>query len=99
MNCVLFAKMDQVFSKENKTLKKYWKSGKKYWKSQGKVREFCLSGKVGTLSALCQLKMGNQSYHKGQVRWYGVNICVYNFVNVFRGNGYSVGNEFSKKNQ
>ena len=36
MNCVLFAKMDQVFSKENKTLKKIlenWK--KKYWKSQG----------------------------------------------------------------
>ena len=24
MNCVLLAKMDQVFSKENKTLKKYW---------------------------------------------------------------------------
>ena len=36
-NCVLFAKMDQVFSKENKTLKKYWKIGKKYWKSQGIV--------------------------------------------------------------
>ena len=35
MNCVLFAKMDQVFSKENKTFKKYWKIGKKYWKSQG----------------------------------------------------------------
>ena len=49
MNCVLFAKMDQVFSKKNKTLKKYWKIGKKYWKSQGKVREFCQSGKVGTL--------------------------------------------------
>ena len=49
MNCVLFAKMDQVFSKENRTLKKYWKIGKKYWKSQGKVREFCQSGKVGTL--------------------------------------------------
>ena len=26
MNCVLFAKVDQVFSKKNKTLKKYWKS-------------------------------------------------------------------------
>ena len=50
MNSVLFAKMDQVFSKENKTLKKYWKFGKKYWKSQGKVREFCQSGKVGTLT-------------------------------------------------
>ena len=35
--------------KKNKTLKKYWKNGKKYWKSQGKVREFCQSGKVGTL--------------------------------------------------
>ena len=50
MNCVLFAKMDQVFSKENQTLKKYWKIGEKYWKSQGKVREFCQSGKVGTLT-------------------------------------------------
>ena len=45
MNSVLFAKMDQVFSKENKTLKKYWKFGK----NTGKVREFCQSGKVGTL--------------------------------------------------
>ena len=38
MNCVLCAKMDQVFSKENKTLKKYWKIGKileKSGKSQG----------------------------------------------------------------
>ena len=35
MNCVLFAKMDQVFSLRNKTLKKYWKNGKRYWKSQG----------------------------------------------------------------
>ena len=35
MNCVLLAKMDQVFSKENKTLKKYWKIGKTYWKSRG----------------------------------------------------------------
>ena len=52
MNCVLFAKMYQVFSKENKTLKKYWKIGKKDWKSQGKVREFCQSGKVGTLLIL-----------------------------------------------
>ena len=29
MNCVLFAKMDQVSSLENNTLKKYWKNGKK----------------------------------------------------------------------
>ena len=51
MNCVLFAKMDQVFSykKKTKTLKKYWKNGKKYWKSTGKVREFCQSENVGTL--------------------------------------------------
>ena len=36
MNCVLFAKMDQVFSKENKTLKKYWKIGKKILQKSGK---------------------------------------------------------------
>ena len=47
MNCVLFAKMDQVFSKENKTLKNTGKLGK----NTGKVREFCQSGKVGTLSS------------------------------------------------
>ena len=36
MNCVLFAKMDQVFSlKKNKTLKKYWKNGK----NSGKIKE------------------------------------------------------------
>ena len=46
MNCVLFAKMDQVLSLKNETLKKY------YWKMEkntGKVKEFCQSGKVGTL--------------------------------------------------
>ena len=59
MNCVLFAKMDQVFSKENKTLKKYWKIGEKYWKSQGKVREFCQSGKVGTLIGYCSHFISN----------------------------------------
>ena len=42
MNCVLFAKMDQVSSKENKTLKKYWNIGTK---NAGKFREFCQSGK------------------------------------------------------
>ena len=35
MNCVLFAKIDQVFSLGNRALKIYWKNGKKYWKSQG----------------------------------------------------------------
>ena len=34
MNCVLLAKMDQVFSKENRTLK-ILENWKKYWKSQG----------------------------------------------------------------
>ena len=45
MNCVLFAKMDQVFSLKNKTLKKYWKMGK----NTGKVREFCQAEKVETM--------------------------------------------------
>ena len=36
MNCVLFVKMDQVFSKENKTLKKYWKIGEKILEKSGK---------------------------------------------------------------
>ena len=43
MNCVLFAKMDQVFS-----LKKHFKNvgnGKKTLK----VWEFCQSGQVGTM--------------------------------------------------
>ena len=35
MNCVLFAKMDQVFSLKNKTLKNTGKMEKRYWKSQG----------------------------------------------------------------
>ena len=35
MNCVLFDKMDQVFSLKKKNIKKYWKNGKRYWKSQG----------------------------------------------------------------
>ena len=46
MTCVLFAKMDQVFSEKNKTLKKIQENWKK---NSGKVREFCQSGKVGTL--------------------------------------------------
>ena len=37
MNCVLFAKMDKIFSFK-KTLK------------TGKVKEFCQSGKVGTMA-------------------------------------------------
>ena len=47
MNCVLFAKMGSSFQfKKNRTLKKYWKMAK----NTGKVREFCQSRKVGTLS-------------------------------------------------
>ena len=44
MNCVLFAKLSQVFS-----LKKTKKNTGKMAKNTGKVREFCQSGKVGTL--------------------------------------------------
>ena len=37
MNCVLFAKMDQVFSlKKTRTLEKYWKNGKKILEKSGK---------------------------------------------------------------
>ena len=48
MNCVLFAKMDQVFSLKKQDIKKILEKWKKFWKNQGKVREFCQSGKVGT---------------------------------------------------
>ena len=48
MNCVLFAKMNQVFSFKKK-LKKYWKNGNKYWQSQ----EILPVRKVGTLSEKC----------------------------------------------
>ena len=34
MNCVLFAKMDQVFSQKDQNIKKHWKM-EKNWKSQG----------------------------------------------------------------
>ena len=36
MNCVLFAKMDQVFSKENKTLKTILENWKKILEKSGK---------------------------------------------------------------
>ena len=38
------------FSVKKTISEKLLENGKKYWKSQGKVREFCQSGKVGTLS-------------------------------------------------
>ena len=37
------------FSVKKPITEKILENGKKYWKSQGKVREFCQSGKVGTL--------------------------------------------------
>ena len=49
MNCVLFAKMDQVFSKENKTLKKYWKIRKILEKS-GKIQGILSVRKSGNLN-------------------------------------------------
>ena len=54
MNSVSFAKMDQVLSKENKTLK----NTGNLEKNTGKVREFCQSGKVGTLLAAPALCWG-----------------------------------------
>ena len=42
MNCVLFAKMDQVFSLKNKTFKTYWKMEK-----YGKVGDFFSVRKSG----------------------------------------------------
>ena len=37
------------FSVKKTITEKILENGEKYWKSQGKVREFCQSGKVGTL--------------------------------------------------
>ena len=46
MNCVLLARMDQVFSiKKKQNIKKILENGK----ITGKVREFCQSQKVGTM--------------------------------------------------
>ena len=50
MNCVLFAKMDEVFS-----LKKTLKNNGKMEKHSGKVGEFCQSGKVGTMKELREI--------------------------------------------
>ena len=47
MNCALFAKMDQIFSSKKWNIKKILE---KWQKKTGKVKEFCQSGKVGTLS-------------------------------------------------
>ena len=52
MNCVLFAKMDQVFIKTKQNIKKLPENGEK----TGKVREFCQSGKMGTMKSLISKK-------------------------------------------
>ena len=66
MNCVLFAKMDQVFSKENKSLKKILENWKK---NTGKVREFYQSGKVGTLVMLfSQLHIKSEQTMTGRLK-------------------------------
>ena len=51
INCVLFAKMDQVFSLKNKTLKNTGKMKKKTWKSLGilSVRKSGNHGRMITL--------------------------------------------------
>ena len=49
MNCVLFARMDQVFSlRKNRTLKRYWKNIVEKW-------EPCFTF---TLTCLCIFAMG-----------------------------------------
>ena len=47
MNCVLFAKMDQVFSKENKTLKKILENWKKILEKSGKSQGILSAWKSG----------------------------------------------------
>ena len=54
MNCVLFTKMDQVFSKENKTLKKYWKIGKKILEKSGKSQGILSVRKSGNPDYIIQ---------------------------------------------
>ena len=49
MNCVLFAKMDQVFRLKNQNIKENTGKIEKHTGSSGEIREFCQSGKVGTM--------------------------------------------------
>ena len=81
MNCVLFAKMDKVFSYKNKTLKK--NTGK--WKQNTrKFGEFCKSGKVGTMisypesdstEAKKHLREGNRNATTDEGQSKGVKNC------------------------
>ena len=76
MNCVLFAKMDQVFSlKKIKTLKQNWKMEK----ITGKVREFCQSGKVGTMFTwhghdISHYNFSSLTSRKSPTRWEELNM-------------------------
>ena len=63
--------------KKNKTLKKYWKNGKKYWKSQGKVREFCQSKKVGTLSHFSIAKFNKCQIRSFWTTWTCFSCCFF----------------------
>ena len=65
MNCALFAKMNQVFSLKNKTLKNTGKMEK----VTGKVREFCQSGKVGTLNISTFFLKFTSTYCTSRCKW------------------------------
>ena len=77
MNCVLFAKMDQVFSLKNKTLKNTGKMEK----DTGKVREFCQSGKM----AVVKSSYGVSPYKGRQPGWpsSGKGLMALMHINVF----------------
>ena len=62
MNCVLFAKMDQVFSqKKTKTLKKYWKNGEKILEKSGKSLWNLVSLEKCETMLSHQIKMANST--------------------------------------
>ena len=49
LNLIKCSVKKTITEKNTGKWEKILENGKKYWKSQGKVREFCQSGKVGTL--------------------------------------------------
>ena len=53
MNCVLFAKLDTVFSLKKENIKKYWKNGENSEKGQG-ILSVLKSGNHDLVSFLCQ---------------------------------------------
>ena len=64
MNCALFATMDQIFSLKKQNIKK---NTGKMAQNTGKVREFCQSGKVGTLTLVQRLSHWTESVGKLKV--------------------------------